>query len=53
MAIKEKEQKKKDKKKKVSKKSNQTNLGAKIFAIVMLVLMIGSVAVSVLSYVVQ
>jgi len=44
---------KKDKKKKVKKvkgKTHQTNLGARIFAIVMLVLMIGSIITSVAAY---
>ena len=42
---KELEQKKKNKKKKVNNKKTQTNLGARIFAIFMLILMIGSVVV--------
>lgn len=49
---KEKEQKKKknSQKKKTSKKNCQTNLAGRIFAVVMLILMIGSVAASVAAY---
>lgn len=55
LAIKEKEQKKKKNtsKKKTGNKVNSANIGARIFAIFMLVLMVGSVVVSVLSYVVR
>ena len=49
LAKKEKTNKKETKKKKVSK-PKQTNLGARIFAIFMLVLMIASVLVSALAY---
>lgn len=55
LALKEKEQKKKKNtsKKKTLNKVKETNIGARIFAIFMLVLMVGSVVVSVLSYVVR
>lgn len=43
----------KNSKKKVSKKKSQTNLGARTFAIFMLVLMVGSVVVSALAYVIR
>ena len=47
---KDKKNSKKIKSKKKQKKTYQTNLGARIFAIVMLILMIGSVVVSVAAY---
>ena len=54
LALKEKEQRKKNKssskKKKATKKTYQTNLGARIFAIVMLILMIASIIASAASY---
>ena len=50
LAKKEKANKKETKKKKVSK-PKQTNLGARIFAILMLLLMISSVIVSSLAYI--
>lgn len=53
MELKEKEQKKKNTKKKINNKTKQTNLGARIFAIFMLLLMVGSVIVSALAYVIQ
>lgn len=55
LASKEKEQKKKKNisKKKTENKTKGTNIGARIFAIFMLTLMVGSVVVSVLSYVVR
>jgi len=55
MILKEKEQKKKDKsiKKKINNKTKGTNMGAKIFAVVMLLLMVGSVIVSTLAYIIQ
>lgn len=48
---KEKSEKKKNTNKKVSKKLKPSNLGSKIFAIFMLILMVGSVLVSALAYV--
>lgn len=50
IAKKEKLEKKKLKKKKSKKKTYQTNLVGRIFAIVMLILMIGSVIASVATY---
>ena len=51
MAIKEKKSKKNASKSKKLHKGNQSNLGARLFAIFMLVLMVGSVIVSALAYV--
>ena len=55
MEMKEKEQKKKKNtaKKKNSNNAKGTNMGARMFAIFMLVLMVSSVVVSILSYVVR
>lgn len=50
LAIKEKHQKKNKKKKTKNKKTYQMNLGARIFAIVMLILMIGSIVASIGSH---
>lgn len=51
LALKEKEQKKKKSVKSNSNKTKKTNLGNRIFAIFMLILMVGSVIVSTLAYV--
>lgn len=53
IALKEKKQKKKNKslKKKINNKTKTTNIGARIFAILMLLLMIGSIIISTLTYV--
>ena len=52
LAKKNKANKKEVKKKKISK-PKQTNLGARIFAILMLLLMISSVVVSILAYIME
>jgi hypothetical protein len=54
MNLKEKEQNKKNKvNKKNGNHAKQTNLGARIFAVFMLVLMVGSVIISTLAYVIR
>lgn len=50
LAIKEKKQKKKSNNNKKKKKTYKTNLGARIFAIIMLILMIGSIVASIGAY---